>query len=126
MDSTDLHTRLMDDARRYDPTHYNRSRLVPFRDVLLVWRAKRMSYERIAAALTKHGFMVSPSSVGAFCRRTLIETEILRERHRLETGNPVRPAATAPSSSGFSAVATPKSAAMPPGRRGPNIARDNY
>ena len=126
MPSSDLHARLMDEARRYDPAEHSRSRLAPFQDVLLVWRAKSMSYEQIAAALTKHGVKISPAGVGAFCRRTLSRAELLREQTRLRTETPNRPAATAPSFLGLSAVAPPASAPLAPGRRGPRIARDNY
>ncbi len=126
MDTTDLHTRLMEDARHYDPSAHNRSLLEPFRDVLLVWRAKFMSYEQIAATLTKHGLRVSPAGIGVFCRRAFTKAEILRERRRLEAEAPQRPAATAPSSPGLSAVAKPGPAPVTPGRRGPKIARDNY
>ena len=85
-----------------------------------------MSYEQIAATLTRHGLKTSPAGVGAFCRRTLSKAEILRERRRLQTGTPNGPAATAPSFPGLSAVAPPAPAPLPPGRRGPKIARDNY
>lgn len=120
MDTTELHTRLMDDALRYDPAAHNRSLLAPYRDVLLLWRAKFMSYEQIAAVLTTHGLKTSPTAIGVFCRRTLTKSEIVRERHRLGT------AATAPSSAGLSAVAKPAQAPVTAGRRGPRIARDNY
>jgi hypothetical protein len=126
MPSSDLHARLMEEARRYDPAEHSRSRLAPFRDVLLVWRAKSMSYELIAATLTRHGLKTSPAGVGAFCRRTLSQAEILREQTRLRTEKPTWPAATAPSFLGLSAVAPPVPAPLPPGRRGPKIARDNY
>jgi len=126
MDTTELHTRLMDDARRYDPTAHNRSLLAPYRDVLLLWRAKFMSYEQIAAVLTTHGLKTSPTAIGVFCRRTLTKSEILRERHRLGTETAKGPAATAPSSAGLSAVAKPAQAPVTAGRRGPRIARDNY
>lgn len=125
MDTTELHTRLMDDARRYDPTAHNRSLLAPYRDVLLLWRAKFMSYEQIAAALTTHGLKTSPTAIGVFCRRTLTKSEILRERHRLGTETAKGPAATAPSSGGLFAVANP-AAPVTPGKRGPKVARDDY
>ena len=126
MDHADLHARLMDGAKRYDPAEYSRSRLAPFRDVLLVWRAKAASYEQIAAALTRQGVKISPAGVGAFCRRTFSQAEILREQTRFRTEKPTWPAATAPSFPGISAVAPPVPAPLPPGRRGPKIARDNY
>ena len=96
MDHADLHARLMDEAKRYDPAEYSRSRLAPFRDVLLVWRAKSMSYEQIAASLTKHGLKISPAGVGAFCRRTFSQAEFLREQTRLRTEKPTSPAAAPP------------------------------
>ena len=117
---------MMDDARRYDPAEHSRSRLAPFRDALLVWRAKSMSYEQIAAALTRHGLKTSPTGVGAFCRRTFAKAEILREQSRIRTETPKGPGTTAPSFLGLSAVATPAPAPLPLGRRGPKIARDNY
>jgi hypothetical protein len=126
MDPTDLHTRLMDEARRYDPAEHSRGRLAPFRDVLAVWRAKSVSYEQIAAALSKHGVKISPAGVGAFCRRTLSKAEILREQTRIRTEIPSKSAATAPSFLGLSAVAQPAPTPVPPGRRGPRIARDDY
>jgi hypothetical protein len=126
MPSSDLHARLMDDARRYDPAEHSRSRLAPFRDVLLVWRAKSMSYEQIAAALTRHGLKTSPAGVGAFCRRTLSKAEILWEQNRNRPETLDKPGATAPSFPGLSAVAWPAPAPVPPGRRGPRIARDDY
>ena len=39
-----------------------------------------MSYEQIAATLTRHGLKTSPAGVGAFCRRTFAKAEILREQ----------------------------------------------
>ena len=124
MDSSDLPARLMDEARRYNPAEHARGRLAPFREALLIWRAKSASYEQIAAALNKHGVKVSPAGVGAFCRRTLSRADILREQTRLRTDTPNRPAAPAPSFVGLSAVAPP--VPLPPGRRGPRIARDIY
>lgn len=125
MDSADLHARLLEEARRYDPTRHGRGRLGPYRDVLLVWRAKSVSYEKIAAFLSKEGVTVSPAGVGAYCRRTFSMAEILREQARIRTGSPNVPAATA-LSFGLSAVASPVLAPLPHGRRGPKIARDDY
>jgi hypothetical protein len=126
MELADLHARLIEEARRYDPAEHSRSRLAPFRDVLLVCRAKSMSYELIAATLTKHGLKTSPAGVGAFCRRTFSKAEILREQGRLVSETPRGPAATAPSFPGLSAVGQPAPAPVPLGRKGPKIARDDY
>jgi len=124
-ETTELHARLMEDARSYDPGAHVRGVLVPYRDVLFLWRAKHMSYEQMAATLTMNGVRVSPAGVGAFCRRNFSRAEILRERHRLGMATAKGPAATAPSSGGLSAVAKP-AAPVPPGRRGPKVARDDY
>jgi hypothetical protein len=124
MDEAHLHACLMEEARRYDPAENTRSRLAPFRDVLLAFRAKSMSYEQIAATLSKHGLKTSPAGVGVFCRRTFAKAEILREQSRIRTETPKGPAATAPSFPGLSALAKPEP--VPSGRRGPKIARDDY
>ena len=126
MPSSDLHAGLMEEARRYDPTENTRSRLAPFRGVRLAFRAKSMSYEQIAATLTRHGLRTSPAGVGAFCRRSIARAEIMRERRRLQKVTPKGPAATAPSFPGLSAVAQPGPVPVPPGRRGPRIARNDY
>lgn len=116
MENEALHARLMEDARRYDPAEHHRSLLLPFKDVILLWRAKYMSYEQIAASFTRHGIKTSPAAVGVFCRRNFTKADILRERQRAESGT--KPAGAAP--------LTP---VIPPGgsgKRGPRIARDNY
>jgi len=54
--------------------------------VLLLWRAKFMSYEQIAATLTRHGVKVSPASVGIFAAVVSPGQEIMGERKRFEDG----------------------------------------
>ncbi len=126
MTSSDLHARLLDDVRSYNPSAHHRSLLDPYRDVILQQRAKFMSYDQIAATFTRNGFKVSGPGVAGYCRRTFTKAEILRERQRLGFNTSQQPAATAPSLPGLSALATPAPAPLPPGRRGPKIARDNY
>ncbi|WP_438479712.1 hypothetical protein [Oleiharenicola lentus] len=113
---TELHARLLADARSYDPAVHHRGLLGPYRDVLVLWRAKFMSYEQIAAALTRHGIKVSAAGVGAYCRRAITKVEIERMRQEHLSGKtPISP--------------TPKIASpQPPGvaQRGPKIARDDY
>lgn len=113
---TDLHDRLLAHARSYDPSVHHRSLLAPYRDVLLLWRAKFMSYEQIAAALIQHGLMVSPAGVGVFCRRTFTKSEI--ERARKEHGLPAPK--VPPMAHGITRNPAPA------GPRGPKVARDNY
>ena len=131
-ENTELHARLMQDARNYDPAAHHRGLLAPYRDVLLLWRAKFMSYEQIAATLTSHGIRVSPAGIGAFCRSHFTKFEIDRARSEARVpyrpGPPGRPSAApalvSPAAPSPAAVLRP--AAPTPNRRGPKIARDNY
>ncbi len=123
MEIAELNLRLMEDACRYDPAARPRTRLEPHRAVILMYRAKEMSYERIAAALAKHGLKVAPPTVGAFCRRHIPETDVLRERRRLEA-DARRLSATAPAP--VVPFTASDKAATTPGRRGPKIARDDF
>ena len=126
MTASDIHTRLLEEARRYDPATHHRSPLDQFRDVILLQRAKSMSYEQIAGAFTRNGFKISGPGVAGYCRRTFPKAEILRERQRLETELLKEPAITAPSLGRPSTVAKPEVPPAMPGKRGPKIARDNY
>ena len=119
MDPKELHTRLLEDARRYDPAAHTRGLLTPFRDVLLLQRAKFMSYEQISATLARHGLRVSPAAVGCFCRRQFTKAEI--DSARRPAGVPISPAATHDSRS-----ASPAKASTPSGQRGPKIARKDF
>lgn len=130
-DPGELHARLLDDARRYDPNAHARSLLLPYRDVILLQRAKYMSYDQIAATFVRHGVKVSAPGIGAFCRRNFSQAEILRLRRSL----PRAPSPTLPNLPGLNltaATAAPAwgaSAAQPAertGKRGPKIARDDY
>jgi len=117
-ETAELHARLLADARGYDPSAHNRSLLAPYRDVLLLWRAKFMSYEQIAATLTKHGIRVSPAGVGVFCRRSLTKAELDRARQEHLKSSP--PTAAMPRASAH------RDAEPTGGRRGPKVARDDY
>ena len=124
MDSSELHSRLLDDARRYDPAQHTRSLLTPFRDVVLLQRAKFMSYEQISATLTRHGLKVSPAAVGCFCRRYFSKAEIDALRRQGDAGKSQAGAV------GSRPAARPSSPSPPssrePGKRGPKIARDDF
>jgi hypothetical protein len=127
MDAPDLHSRLMDDARRYDPAAHTRGLLGPFRDVILLQRAKFMSYEQISATFARHGLKVSPAAVGVFCRRHYTKAEIERARQGQASSPalgrvPAAPAKVAPALG----ASAPGPAATGNGKRGPKIARDNY
>jgi hypothetical protein len=123
-ETNELHARLMEDARNYDPTAHHRGLLAPYRDVLLLWRAKFMSYEQIAATLNSNGLRVSPAGVGVFCRGQFTKAEI--ERVRREHRAMVRATTTPRASNPVSPAVVPPPADPVAGRRGPKIARDNY
>lgn len=125
-ETPELFARLLDDARRYDPAAHTRGLLAPYREVLLLQRAKYMGYEQIAATLTRHGLKVSPAGVGVYCRRTFDKAEIERMRRHLtaEAATGAAPRSTAPPST-LPPLTTPTVTATP-GKRGPKIARDNY
>jgi hypothetical protein len=123
-ETNELHARLMEDARNYDPAAHHRGLLGPYRDVLLVWRAKFMSYEQIAATLSVNGIKVSPAGVGVYCRSQFTKAEI--ERIRREHRATARATAPAPASNPLPLAVTPPSGDLGAGRRGPKIARDNY
>ena len=125
MDLPELHARLLDDARNYNPSAHHRSLLDPCRDVILLQRAKFMSYEQIAGIFTRNGLKVSGPGVAGYCRRTFTKAEILQERRRLELETTGGPAATAPSFEGLSAAATPGAGPELPRKQG-KIARDVY
>lgn len=117
MANTELHARLLEDARKYDPTAHNRSLLAPFKDVILVLRAKFMSYEQISATLKRNGLSVSGPAVGVFCRANFTKTDIERaRREHLQAPPAKQPRAPLPDS-----TSKPGS-----GVRGPRIARDDY
>jgi hypothetical protein len=131
--NTDLHARLLQDARNCDPAAHRRSRLAPYRDVLLLWRAKHKSYEQIAATLTSHGIRVSPAGIGAFCRSQFTKHEVDRARSEVPVPNLPNPSSrhSAPTPIPVAPVAPSQVAGFTPtvpipNRRGPKIARDNY
>lgn len=115
MNPNELHDRLLEDARRYDPGRHTRSLLAPYRDVLLLQRAKFMSYEQISATLAQHGLRISPAAVGYFCRQQYTRREIETTRRSM---NSTKPASASPTS--------PTQPSNEPCKRGPKIARKDF
>ncbi len=118
----DLPERLLAEARQHAPAPAGRSSLMPLREALLTFRAKRLSYEKIAAVVKSHGVVIQASAVGHFCRRYCPETEIERVRHQLVaavTGtSPPLYVPTPPPAANQRVAGAGK-------RRGPRIARDD-
>jgi hypothetical protein len=85
MPDDELSQRLLDDAARYNVAAHTRSLLAPYRHVLLLMRARFMSYEQIAATLVLHGINIRPTAVGVFCRGNFTKAEILRVRRERES-----------------------------------------
>lgn len=118
---SDLPARLLAEARRHAPTQVERSRLMPLREALLTFRAKRISYEKIAAILKPYGVTIQASTIGYFCRRYCSTSEIERVRRELvlaATGTSAVVPAPTPAIS-------PALANNPRPRRNPRIARDD-
>jgi hypothetical protein len=117
MDSHELHDRLLEDARQYDPGRHTRSLLAPYRDVLLLQRAKFMSYEQISATLTRHGLNISGPAVGCFCRQQFTKREIDAMRRSMNLPKPAASLSTLPPA---------MQPSIEPGKRGPKIARKDF
>lgn len=118
----DLPERLLAFARQHAPVSPERSRLMPVRDAILTFRAKRLSYEKIAAVLRSHGVLIRASAVGDFCREHCPDSEVERARHQLFATAAIAPvSANAPVATSASAIPSPG----PAKRRGPRIARDD-
>jgi hypothetical protein len=117
MNPNELHDRLLEDARQYDPGRHTRSLLAPYRDVLLLQRAKFMSYEQISATLTRHGLNISGPAVGCFCRQQFAKREIDAMRRSM---NLPKPPACSP------ALPSAMQPSNDPGKRGPKIARKDF
>lgn len=127
MNAIDLHGLLLEEAQRYDPTAHTGGLLGPFRDVILLQRAKFMSYEQISATFARHGLKVSPAAVGVFCRRQFSKADIDRVRRGQTTRpSPTRPGSAPEKVAPALGASAPAPVAPGNGKRGPKIARDNY
>jgi len=119
MDS-DLPSRLLAEARRCPPAAATGSRLVPFREALLTFRAKRLSQEKIARILKQHGIQIERTAVGDYCRRFCPAADIERVRRDLIAAATGTPAAAVPTKPPL-----PASDDGAGKRRNPRIARDD-
>jgi len=123
---TDIHAALLESAKQYQHAVTPQAVLEPYKDGILLLRAKYASYETITETLTTHGVQVSGATVRKFCRRH--HAEMRRLRTALDAERRAAAAAQKPTPD------APASAPLPPerpaltseiGKRGPRIARDD-
>ncbi|WP_157895055.1 hypothetical protein [Verrucomicrobium sp. GAS474] len=118
---TDIHAVLLESAKQYQHSVTPQAVLEPYKEAILLLRAKYASYEKITETLTAHGVQVSGATVRKFCRR--YHAEMRRLRTALDVERRAAVAAQKPSPD------APPSPERPPltseiGKRGPRIARD--
>ncbi|MBL9186683.1 MAG: hypothetical protein JNK23_04345 [Opitutaceae bacterium] len=118
----DLPERLLIFARQHAPVSPERSRLMPLREAILMFRVKRLSYAKIAVALRSHGVMIRASAVGDFCRVHCADSDVERARHHLFANVATAPALTGAPAAALAPASSPSDPAK---RRGPRIARDD-
>ena len=116
----DLPARLLAEAQRCAPAAVKRSRLVPFREAVLTFLARRISHDQIAVILRQHGVPIARSAIGDFCRRYCPAVDIERVRREL-----VSAATGAPALAATAAAPAPSPDASLGKRRNPRIARDD-
>ena len=86
MSDTDIQSRILADARNLDPSSRSASRLSAHREALLLYRAKGLSYEDIAATLSQLGLRIGKTQVGTYCRGAFRKADVQRKRAELEAG----------------------------------------
>ncbi len=121
----DIHSALLESARQYQHSVTPQTVLEPYKDAILLLRAKYASYEKISELLTTNGVQVSDTTVRNFCRRhhaqmRRLRTKLDAERRAAATTQKPSPDAPAP------AVPPSERPPLTPeiGKRGPRIARD--
>lgn len=123
MDVLQIRAKLSEDIERFDPAANGRSKLSPFRDLIVLQRAKGMSYDQIASMFIHRGVSTSVAAVGRFCRVHITRAQIARAKADLQLA---ARAATARSLNAPPSTSTSQS--MPPSfeQSGPKIARDDF
>ncbi len=117
----ELPARVLTLAQRRDPAPAQLSRLVLFRESLITYRAKGISYEQISAEFRLHGIIIAASTIGYYCRRYCL-ADIERMKRHLSAGVAGQPAPkpNAP----LASTTLPSSGTAR--KRGPHIARDDF
>lgn len=120
-----LHEELAALADQYQHTVQSPSVLEPYKQPVLLLRAKYASYEQIADMLIQRGIQISTATVRRFCRTHHAEMKQLR--HDIDEA---KRRAVAGSSAAAAAPSTTQPQSQRPsltadaGQRGPRIARD--
>ena len=122
---TNIHDALLESAEQYQHSVTPQAVLEPYKDAILLLRAKHASYEKITDTLTMHGVQISVSTVRKFCLRYHTELERRRAVIEVERGAVVAGEKSSPAPS---VAAPPSSEHSPPafgiGKRSSRIARD--
>jgi len=105
-------------AKQYHQVARHSSIIEPFKDGVLLLRAKDASYENIATTLNGNGINVSAATIRKFCLRYTAEIKRLRSEKQRSPDDPVtteKPTDTPTTRSSFDSMIS---------RPGPKIARD--
>lgn len=121
-----VHDELVQVASQYQHVTQSASLLEPYKEPLLVLRAKYASYEQITEILNQRGVRVSLATVRKFCRKH--SAEMKRMRVEIEEGKRLEAEAAAGSQPAI--PLNLESTQRPPltadaGQRGPRIARND-
>jgi transcription termination factor Rho len=106
-------------AKQYQHVARHSSILEPFKDGVLLLRAKDASYESIATTLNGNGINVSAATIRKFCLRHTSEIKRLRSEKQRSPDDSVTPSKSASPSPTRSSLDSMIS------KPGPKIARDN-
>lgn len=107
-------------AQKYQPSSRHASLLEPYKEAVLLLRAKDASYESIATILNDNEVNVSAGTIRKFCLRHDAEIKRLCVQHQLKPDDSVansRLSDSSPVSSSFTSMVS---------KPGPKIAREHF
>lgn len=113
-------TDILNIAKQYQSVPRHPSILEPFKEGVLLLRAKDASYECIAATLNSNGFKVSAATIRKFCLRYPAEIKRLRNEKQRSPDDPVT--ISKPNDSSISRSSLDSMISRP----GPTIAREDF
>ncbi len=82
-------TEILNIAKQYHPVARHASILEPYKEGVLLLRAKDASYENIATTLNGNGLQVSAATIRKFCLRYGAEIKRLRVESQRKPDDPV-------------------------------------